>query len=204
MTKLKIVKADSSCGEKVASLIQQTDSVLFSSLFGSDRVIFNKFVTGLWPLEKNPYSHSEAVVLRDENGDDIYGLELGFRGSQDAAFQESMGEELLDILSSEELVFLAEQIKDTEYMTPHIPDDAYYLHYISVDSACQGQGAGRMLLENCFRRAADLNCTAVYLDVHEGSSAVDIYRAFGFRIAARTELPGRPELPPHCRMVKEF
>ncbi len=204
MSGVRIEKAGPSHAGKAASLIYQTDPGVWDYLFDANREACDRFVSGLWQLEANTYAHSEAVVLRDGDDEAICGLELGYAGASELALRERMEEAVGGFLPERELIALVERAVDIDYLTPHLPAQAYYLHFLSVDPACQGRGLGRVLLENCFRRAADLDCRWVHLDVFTDNPAVGLYRAFGFRIVVETRFPGKEGLPPHYRMVKDL
>lgn len=119
---------------------------------------------------------------------------LGLRRAMQAAAAELMPET--------ELVPLLEQAEDIDYLAPDIPDDTYYVHFLSGRPDARDRGLGGGLLDNVYRRAADLGCDCVHLDVYTSNTAVALYRAHGFRVAVESRFPDKPGLPPHFRMVK--
>lgn len=185
-----------------AELIYRTDPGVWDYLFRGDRAAFDRFATGLWERPDNNFSHSESVMVRDDDGSAI-ALEMGYRGGAvEFELRRAMRAAATELLPEADLAALLEQARDIDYLAPYIPDDAYYLHFLSVLPEARGRGLGGELLHRAFERAADLGCDSVHLDVYTTNPAVALYRAHGFRIAVESRFPHKDGLPPHYRMVR--
>lgn len=181
-------------------LIHQTDPGVWDYLFRNDREAFDRFAIGLWQRPDNNFSFTESVVVRDR--DEPIALEMGYRGDAELALRLRMRAEAVAFLPEADIGPLLVQAEDIDYLAPHIPADAYYVHFLSVRPDRQGAGLGRALLDNVRRRAERLGCGEIHLDVYIDNPAVALYRAFGFRVAVESRFPHKPGLPAHYRMVR--
>lgn len=195
-----IVPAGAGEARAAAALIHQTDPGVWDYLFRADRAAYDRFAMGLWARPGNNFSFTETVVVRDR-GEPV-ALEMGYRGDVELALRQRMRAEATAFLPEQDLEPLLIQARDIDYLAPHIPGSAYYVHFLSVRPDRQGSGLGRLLLENVWRRADRLGCDEVHLDVYTDNPAVDLYRAFGFRVAVESRFPHKPGLPAHYRMVR--
>lgn len=196
-----IVDASASSAGEAASLIYQTDPGVWDYLFEGDRPAYDAFAGGLWVLSGNSFSHSESVVVRDGAGG-LAGLEMGYRGALEPTLRHAMRDAVVELLPQHQLEALLLQAEDIDYLSPFIPPDAYYLHFLSVQPERRGQGLGGRLLENALARGRQLGCSSIHLDVFADNPAVGLYRAFGFREVVQTGFPRKSGLPAHLRMVR--
>ncbi len=202
MSTLEIVDAGPAAESDAASLIFQTDPGVWNYLFRGNRRAFDRFAAGLWARPGNSFSHSEAVTVVEDGR--LLALEIGYRGDREPMLRAAMREAVMGFLPRADLEPLLEQAEDIDYLTPYIPDDGYYVHFLSVIPQRQGRGLGRRLLANVLRRAEHLKCSAVHLDVYSANPAVALYAANGFRIAVETRFPRKTGMPPHYRMIREL
>lgn len=204
MDKIEIQPAGSTYSEIIGGLIHQTASEVWSYLFDSDVALFERYVSGLWSLPHNTFSHTEAFVLTDTQADVVCGLELGYRGDA----KKELGSRLVtardSFLTQQELAAMAPLERGMSYMTPAVPTTAYYLQFFSIAPTHQGRGLGRGLMEHCMSRARRQDCRSVHLDVTTHNPAVSVYKALGFHVAAETRLPEKEALPSFYRMVKRL
>lgn len=197
-----IVPATADHATDAAALIYATDPAVWNYLFASSRENFNRYAEGLWLQPGNNFSHTESVGIYDKG--ELVALEMGYKGSEELSLRHSMLNAVADILDASVLHSLSGAAEDIEYLTAYIPDNVYYLHFLSVSHSKHGQGLGKLLLTNAIGRAETMNCHAVHLDVYSDNPAVGVYLSFGFRIVVKTEFPNKAGLPPHYRMVREL
>lgn len=204
MGKVEIQPAGPTYSEIVGGLIHQTASELWSYLFDSDLAFFERYVSGLWSLPHNTFSHTEAFVLKDSQDDVVCGLELGYRGDAKKELGSSLVTARDSFLTQQELAAMAPLERGLSYMTPAVPTTAYYLQFFSIAPTHQGRGLGSRLMEHCISRARHQNCRSVHLDVTTHNPAVSVYKSLGFYVAAETRLPEKEALPSFYRMVKRL
>lgn len=204
MNKIDIQSASPIYSQNIGGLIYQTASEVWSYLFGSDGALFDRYVSGLWSLPHNMFSHTEAFVLSDTHEGVVCGLELGCRGDTKTELGNKVGTARDSFLTQKELAAISSLERGMGYLTPAVPDSAYYLQFFSVAPTHQGRGLGSRLMEHCISRARRQNCRSIHLDVTTHNPAVNVYKASGFYIAAETRLPEKDTLPSFYRMVKSL
>ena len=197
-----IVRATDDHAVNAAALIYATDPAVWNYLFASNRENFNRYAAGLWSHPRNNFSHTESVVIYNQG--ELAALEMGYKGSEELALRHSMHNAVASILDASALHSLSRTAEDIDYLTAYIPDNAYYLHFLSVSESLRGQGFGKLLLSSVIDKAEEMNCNAVHLDVYTDNPAVGVYLSFGFRIVVKTDFPNKVGLPPHYRMVREL
>ena len=79
-------------------------------------------------------------------------------------------------------------LDEVEQFHPHLPH--YYLEYLGVEPAFQGQGLGSQLLSELTRRA-DAAGAACYLETATERN-LPLYQRFGFQITAQKQIIGLP------------
>lgn len=182
------------------ALIYQTDPGVWDYLFDGSRHDFDRFAAALWEAPETSYSHTEAHVMA--GGSELAAIEVGYRGDCEPDLTARVDIVASEVLAADVLRPLIERARYIEYLTPRLPADCYYLHFLSIAPAFQGRGLGRNLLEHVFRRADRLDCSSVHLDVYTNNPAVSLYHAFGFELVVETSFPNKAGLPPHYRMVR--
>ncbi|MGR2740183.1 GNAT family N-acetyltransferase [Billgrantia sp. Q4P2] len=83
---------------------------------------------------------------------------------------------------------------------------SWYVNAVATDSACRGQGVGRMLMEEADRLAADSHATTLSLIVAEQNAAAHrLYEKLGYQVHARRPIvpfPGCPHTGDWLLMTK--
>ncbi|MDP2123950.1 MAG: GNAT family N-acetyltransferase, partial [Parvibaculum sp.] len=93
------------------------------------------------------------------------------------------------------------------WLFPEVPDDAWYLLFLSAHPEARGRGIGELLLNDCFERAKKAGCAALHLDVASVNPAVRFYERMGLERIAETSVPkiaASHGVPSHIRMVKHL
>jgi len=195
-----IINATADHATSAAKLIYATDPAVWDYLFASNREGFDQYASGLWLSPDNNFSHSETVAFYHQG--ELAALEMGYKGANERVLRRSMNSELTNILDPSVLHTLINMAEDIDYLTAYIPDNAYYLHFLSVSETLRGQGVGKSLLHNAIARAKAMNCNSIHLDVYSDNPAVGLYQSFGFNIVVKTQFPNKAALPPHYRMIR--
>jgi len=125
--------------EVVPDLVHQTDPELLSHLFGGRREVFTRWVSALWSQPGNTFSYELATVAVCEGR--LLGLELGHPGAEKTRLGRNTAERTKELLDEGSLASMAAtRAQGIGFLSPYIPDDAYYLMFISV--AEEGSGGG--------------------------------------------------------------
>ena len=74
----------------------------------------------------------------------------------------------------------------------HPRDDHWFLAILGTDPDRQGQGVGRLLIEECTNRC-DVEGIGAYLESSKAAN-VAYYERFGFRVTGEVSVPGGPTL----------
>lgn len=187
----------------VPDLVYDTSPALFAHIVGGRREVLRRWLSALWSQQDNTFSHELATVAVSDGR--MLGLELGYRGADKARLGRSSTEQSRDLLNEESLARMRTAMSQgTGYLTPFVPDDAYYLMILSVAESARNRRIGRQLLDNAFRRARDAGLKSVHLDVYAGNPAIRLYQRAGMEILVETRVPRLERdhgIPPHYRMV---
>jgi ribosomal protein S18 acetylase RimI-like enzyme len=190
----------------VPDLIRRTDPDLFDCIVGGRREVLTRWLSGLFSRPGNSFSFEFATAAVCEGC--MLGLEIGYPGAERARLGSVSARQAKALVDEESLARMRTAFSGgTGYLTPFVPDHAYYLMILSVEGSQQNRGIGRRLLENAFRRAQDAGLTSVHLDVYAGNPAIRLYERVGMEVLVETHVP-RLELdhgiPPHYRMVLDL
>lgn len=108
-------------------------------------------------------------VLVEERDDQVVGFVLSYHGSQIA------------LLDAPLIQRVQELGQDSQNIVPEARDDEYYLDSLAVDSSCQGQGIGTILIEAFEKRAQQLGHSKVMLIVDVNNpKAQKLYERLGY------------------------
>lgn len=188
-------------GAAVAPLIYATDPPLFDAMHGGDRSLALRHVAAQWPAQHGFYAHRHATLARVDGA--LAGVLLGFGGELlDAATPPTM-EIARATLSPAQLAHYSTVVEHFVYLFPPVPDDAYYLLYLSVVPALRNRGLGEQLLRRALSGARAQGRSSLQLDVAAESPALRLYERMGLRAVAETRVPalGAMGVPAHLRMV---
>jgi ribosomal protein S18 acetylase RimI-like enzyme len=187
----------------VPDLVYDTSPALFSHVVGGRTDVLTRWLSGLWSRPDNTFSHEHATVAVADGR--MLGLELGYRGADKVRLGRNSSEQSRELLDEESLARMSRALSQgTGYLTPFVPDNAYYLMILSVTESGRNRGIGTQLLENAFQRARHAGLKSVHLDVYAGNPAIRLYERAGMEILVETRVPRLERdhgIPPHYRMV---
>lgn len=189
-------------GPEAAELIVSTGPEIYAYLFGKDLAAARHLVTGCWAATEGIFSHVHATVARAEGR--VVGLELGYPEVLRARQLPATRALIERALAPERLDAYRAGVELVGYLTPWVPIDAYYLQFLAVTPALQGQGLGARLLNQAVARARSEGLGACHLDTDATRPAVAFYRRMGLDVLVETRMPALETagIPPHYRMVK--
>ncbi|ABS63652.1 GCN5-related N-acetyltransferase [Parvibaculum lavamentivorans DS-1] len=202
-----IVLAEAGPGEPdlAARLIYDTGSYVFDCLYDRDFEAFLKITGFQWQQQGGAFSHVHArAALHDGN---LAGIALGFPqslyeqefGTAMIAMAEKAGPDLIAHLPS-----VAGHIP---WLFPDVPDDAWYLLFLSAHPQARGRGIGEKLLVDCYERARKAGCASLHLDVASVNPALRFYERMGLERLVESAVPkiaASHGVPSHIRMVKHL
>ena len=191
--------------ELAARLIYDTGAYVFDCLYNRDFDLYLRITSDLWTREGGAFSHVHAKAAM--SGGRLAGIALGFPQPRYAPeFDEAMGA-MAGMATPELLAHLPSVAGHFPWLFPEVPEDAWYLLFLSAHPEARGRGIGEKLLEDCFARARAAGCTALHLDVAAINPAVRFYERMGLERLAETNVPkiaASHGVPPHIRMVKQL
>lgn len=191
--------------ETAARLIYDTGSYVFDCLYDRDFDAFLKITSALWLRQGGAFSHVHAkAALHDGR---LAGIALGF---PQALYEQEFGTGMMamaEMGSPELLAHLPTVAGHIPWLFPEVPDDAWYLLFLSAHPEGRGRGIGEKLLLDCFERARKAGCASLHLDVASINPAVRFYERMGLERLAETAVPkiaASHGVPSHIRMVKHL
>lgn len=191
--------------ELAARLIYDTGSYVFDCLYNRDFDLYLRITSDLWTRESGAFSHIHAKAAM--SGDRLAGIALGF---PQPLYAPEFGENMMamaEMGTPELLAHLPDVAGHIPWLFPEVPEDAWYLLFLSAHPEARGRGIGEKLLLDCFERAKAAGCTALHLDVAAINPAVRFYERMGLERLAETNVPkiaASHGVPPHIRMVKHL
>jgi len=200
-----LVEAEPAEEETAARLIYDTGSYVFDCLYDRDFDAFLKITAALWLQQGGAFSHVHArAALHDGR---LAGIALGF---PQHLYEQEFGTGMMamaEMGSPELLAHLPSVAGHIPWLFPEVPDDAWYLLFLSAHPEARGRGIGELLLNDCFERARKAGCASLHLDVASVNPAVRFYERMGLERLAETSVPkiaASHGVPPHIRMVKHL
>jgi len=200
-----LAEAEAAEEETAARLIYDTGSYVFDCLYNRDFDAFLKITSALWRRDTGAFSHVHAkAALHDGR---LAGIALGFPQS---LYEQEFGTammEMAEMASPDLLAHLPGVASHVPWLFPEVPDDAWYLLFLSAHPQARGRGIGEKLLLDCFGRARKAGCASLHLDVASVNPAVRFYERMGLERIAETTVPkiaASPGVPSHIRMVKHL
>jgi GNAT superfamily N-acetyltransferase len=187
---------------EAAHLIFDTDPALWRCLFLDDRRSALRFYEAEWRADESLFGHGLCTVAT--LGDRLMGIELGFGRRHIRALHENTGRAGVECLSPNVLEHYREYEGYLRYLSPSLPDDVYYLEFLSIAPQARGRGLGRRLLDDAFSRAREEGYTACHLDVSSDNLAVAFYLRMGMDILSESRVVPfeKCRVHSHYRMVK--
>ncbi|HAC59680.1 GNAT family N-acetyltransferase [Parvibaculum sp.] len=189
--------------ELAARLIYDTGSYVFDCLYDRDFDAYLKITSHLWLQEAGAFSHRHARAALFEGR--LAGIALGFpQPLYEQEFGTGMGA-MAEMASPELLAHLPGVAGHIPWLFPEVPEDAWYLLFLSAHPQARGRGIGEKLLSECFERARAAGCASLHLDVASVNPAVRFYERMGLERLAETSVPkiaASHGVPSHIRMVK--
>jgi ribosomal protein S18 acetylase RimI-like enzyme len=204
MDRLRFEPAEAASADAAARLIYDTDPRLFDCFFENDYSRFLLFCTNQWREQQSLYSFSNATAA--VVGEKLAGLELGYdRKGRDRAIP-NMAKRTKDLLTPEAFSHYAKIGGYVRYLTPPIPNNAYYVMFLATAPEERGKGIGGKLLENAFDRARGQGYDACHLDVASDNRAVRFYQSLGMEILSESRVIPLEKMgvKSHFRMIKKL
>lgn len=171
----------------VVPLLLQTAEKQILHVWNHRRDAYQQAMEACWRSGETEYAHGRAVVAVED------GQLLGVLLASDAPTHHMLGNAtarvVAPLLDAALVAHMRSVVGPVRYLNPHLPDDAYYVNYISVSEAAQGRGIGRLLMQTALERARDSGCRSVHLDTDADSEAPGFYRSLGFGILVETRVP---------------
>ncbi len=202
---VELAEAEPAEEETAARLIYDTASYVFDCLYNRDFDAFLRITSALWLRKGGAFSHVHArAALHDGR---LAGIALGF---PQALYAQEFGSVMMDTAemgTPELLAHLPSVAGHIPWLFPEVPDDAWYLLFLSAHPAARGRGIGEKLLLDCFARAKAAGCASLHLDVASVNPAVRFYERMGLERLAETTVPkiaASHAVPSHIRMVKHL
>lgn len=190
-------------------LLFATAPSLYGYQFGHDRKLFNVLVGAAWEQKDNLFSHSATTLALD--GDELIGLIIGCYGRDFQPYARALNELWGQMVargevSADLMSVLERNAPHCSYLTPKVPDSAFYVLGLSVLPGYQRHGVGVRLLHLLTSRVAEDGAASMHLDVVSDNPAVRFYSAMGLECVAETRSPEahRNGVPMMMRMVKWF
>ncbi len=158
-------------------------------------------VKGLIRAGNNFLGHENIYIFSD--GDEIYGLMIGYCGKGSGALKT-----LLTLLLTLRLTEFASYMTLTANLlhgtyTPDIEDDDFYISALTVDDRMRGKGIGTLLLSKALELARENKCKSVLLDVDVGNgNARSLYEKFGFKLSMRDTRGNMDASPPAIQTME--
>jgi len=170
--------ADPADADVISELILLSDCGLLTALFGP-RV--RDLLRWLLPRTGNPYSRSNAlVVTEDQAGAPPIGAMVGATAPSTRSANLRTAAQLARWYGPSLVARLPRMIRAGSAVSRLAPDD-FYLSHIAVLPACQGRGAGGVLLRAAEEYAGRASARRLVLDVEEHNhGARAFYRRMGY------------------------
>lgn len=185
----------------VGDLIVATSPELFAYFCAGDLGLWRELSACEWRTDHGVYSHSLSRLAY--HGEQLVGLLIGYSAERKATLDWSFAASRAS-LAPDRWAVIAANMQLAGFLSPLLPDDAWYLQNIVVSPVARGAGlsVGAHLLESALEQAHAAGCASVHLDVEGSNPAVSFYRRHGFEVLVRTEVPGLNCVGPYLRMMR--
>ena len=187
-------------GELAAHMIWATNPYIFGPIHGNDEALLVRHLAAQWLAEDGMFSHAFGRMAI--HNDELVGIEQGFDHATQKAQLEPLIVRAMGLMSESEFLHLAGFFDHGTFLIPEVPEDTYYLQFLSVAEAGRGKGIGERLLLEAFERARENGFARVHLDVYEGNPAMRLYERCGMKkiVSTRVEPMAEQGVPDHFRL----
>ena len=173
-------------GMLAADLIFSTGPELFDYLFYRNRQKNLDLIRRLFCADGNSLSHNFAHIA-ELNGRPA-GLLHAVDPREKMLSSESMAGNLVNQIGWTAFLIRTPRLLKIGRLVPATGKNTYYIQHLATRKASSGRGVGRRMLTFCQQRAVHKGLGSLTLDVEAGNSnAIELYRSFGFTIAAKTD-----------------
>ena len=173
---------------KVATLIFETETELFSLLFGKNKDKALSRIKRVVQAGSNSFGHDYIYLAMEKN--QILGLTIFYKGNDiDKRIESDKFSEALDFLGLIRLIFF-EKTLINRLLTKNFDEKELYISNVCVDKNKRGMGIGKFLLDNVIKQTKAQHCKTIILDVSKDNHiAIDLYNKTGFKVGeVRTSL----------------
>jgi ribosomal protein S18 acetylase RimI-like enzyme len=176
-TKLNINSHDL---QKVAELIFETETDVFSLLFGKNTAKAFHRIKNVVKIGKNSFGYEHIYLA--VKGRQILGLTVFYKGDEiDLKIESDKFSEALDFVGRLRLIFYEKVLLDRLLITK-LEENDMYISNVCVDKKNRGMGIGNFLLNNIVRYAKSNQCKRIILDVSkDNNAAISLYKKNGFK-----------------------
>jgi ribosomal protein S18 acetylase RimI-like enzyme len=191
-----------------ANLIVTTDLPLFRYLGGGDVDFTRGLLETLWRERDGIFSHALALVAWRGPGSraGVAGVMVGMTAKVRAAQLDASNRAAAALVPPARAGAIFDAWSAVDWLSPEIPDNAYYVQNLAVAAAERRRRLGGLLLEHAVTIARAADASAVHLDVAADNPALAFYERNGFVRTARTHVPALDAqgIAPHWRMVRDL
>jgi ribosomal protein S18 acetylase RimI-like enzyme len=161
-----------------------------------------RFFEEEWQEERSLFGYTLCTAATLGNA--LMGIELGFDRATMREYEGGTGPRGYACLSLKGLETYQRYDAYLRYLSPSIPDDVYYIEFLSIAPRARGRGLGRRLLEQAFTRAKQAGHRACELDVSSDNLAVAFYRRMGMELLSESRVVPLEKrgVHSHYRMIK--
>ncbi|MCD5397539.1 GNAT family N-acetyltransferase [candidate division NPL-UPA2 bacterium] len=169
---------------RVAHLIYQTDTLLFSFLFGKTDQAIPKLMK-LISRENNLFSYKNILVYHES--DRIKGILVGYHPAEISPKEQSV--DLAEVFSVRERMSLFFKRLILKPLEDKKDVKGFYLQNIAVDESYRGKGIGSKLMEYYFRFLKQQGIKALFIDVStKNGRAKHLYEKMGFSVVKKARI----------------
>ena len=166
---------------KVVELIFETETELFSLLFGKNKDKALSRIKRVVKAGSNSFGHEYIYIAIEKN--QILGLIIFYKWNDiDKRIESDKFSKALDLLSLLRIAFF-EKTLINRLLTKNLDEKEMYINNVCVDKNKRGMGIGKFLLRNTIKHTKLQHCSKIILDVSKDNHvAVDLYKKMGFKI----------------------
>ncbi len=171
----------------IVPLVYQTAETTFDYLYDNRHDVFAKVIEASWRAEESEFSHKLATVALID--DRVVGVLIS---SDQPTYKEQsakMQEIVMPLIDEPLMLHLMNAGPNFMYLSPAIPESAYFIDILSVVDDVQGMGVGKALIAHAREEAKRLGCDSIQLNTDGDGDAVGFYLNIGFTHLVETRMP---------------